>query len=182
VSSPASVAGRERLRTFLALRLPDNALDALVSWQAEHLRERIVPRGNLHVTLAFLGSRPAADLPAIARELREAAGAARRPLLEVVRYRETRSVGMLVLGDDGGHATALAGDVHERLERIGVYRREGRPWLPHVTVVRFRTPLRLGPPLPELGAVSPSEAAVYHSVLRPAGARYEVLETVALGG
>jgi hypothetical protein len=29
---------------------------------------------------------------------------------------------------------------------------------------------------------SPSEAALYHSVLRPDGAQYEVLEAVALGG
>ena len=89
---------------------------------------------------------------------------------------------MVVLDDDGGRATALAGDVQERLERLGVYRRERRPWLPHVTVIRFRERPRLAPPAPDLGEVCPSEAAVYHSVLRPTGARYEVLESVALGG
>jgi len=30
--------------------------------------------------------------------------------------------------------------------------------------------------------VRPSDAALYHSVLRPTGAQYEVLERVALGG
>ena len=89
---------------------------------------------------------------------------------------------MLVLDDEGGRATALANELHERLEALGVYRREPRPWLPHLTVVRFRDRPRLRPPVPDLGAVSPSDAAVYHSALRPDGAQYRVLESVALGG
>jgi 2'-5' RNA ligase len=183
MTSVGSVGGDERLRLFCALRLPDDVLDRLERWQAEDLREgRIVPRDHLHLTLAFLGSRPADELPAIATELREAARGAERPALRVTGYRETRSVGMLVLDDEAGRATALATDVHERLERLGVYRREQRPWLPHVTVLRFSARPRLSPPLPDLGEVCPSEAAVYHSVLRPSGARYEILETAALGG
>ena len=30
--------------------------------------------------------------------------------------------------------------LHERLEALGVYEREKRPWLPHLTVLRFREP------------------------------------------
>ena len=179
---PASVAGRERARLFCALRLPEPVLDAIEAWGSEHLSERIVRRSNLHVTLAFLGRRPAADVPAIARELRQAAAAVRRARFAVSRYRETRSVGMLVLDDEGGRAIALADDLHGRLERRGVYERERRPWLPHLTVVRFRERPRLAPSLPELGAFGPSDAALYHSVLRSTGAQYEVLETFALGG
>ena len=89
---------------------------------------------------------------------------------------------MLVLDDPGGGVTALAEDVQARLEALGVYRREGRPWLPHLTVIRFRERARLQPPLPELEPVVTSEAAVYMSVLRPSGAQYEVLQSVALGG
>jgi RNA 2',3'-cyclic 3'-phosphodiesterase len=138
--------------------------------------------GNLHVTLAFLGSRPERELPAIVDELRAAARGACRPVLAVAGYRETRSVGMLVLSDEDGRAAALAADVHERLERLGVYRREARPWLPHLTVVRFRERPRLRAELPELEPFSPSEAAAYLSRLHPSGARYEVLESVPLGG
>ena len=182
---PASVEGRERLRLFCALRLPPAAIDGLVSWQRDAFRNsdavRVVGREQLHVTLAFLGSRPVEELEAIADELDKAAGAASVPTLTVREYRETRSVGMLVCDDEDGRATALAGDVHERLERLGVYERERRPWLPHLTVIRFRVRPRLRPPLPELGAVVTSEAAVYMSVLRPSGAQYEVLQSVALG-
>jgi 2'-5' RNA ligase len=63
-----------------------------------------------------------------------------------------------------------------------VYQRERRAWLPHLTVARFRRPPRLQPVLPDLGEVSPSEAAVYLSRLRPGGAQYEILESVELGG
>ena len=171
-----------RVRLFLALRLPEPVVDALVGWQERELRERIVSAANLHVTLAFLGHRPERELPAIVEELREAARAARRPVLTVSGYRETRSVGMLVLADEEGRAAALAADVHGRLERLGVYRREARPWLPHLTVVRFRERPRLRPALPELEPFSPSDAAVYLSRLHPSGARYEVLESVPLGG
>jgi 2'-5' RNA ligase len=89
---------------------------------------------------------------------------------------------MLVCDDEGGRATSLAGDLHARLERLGVYERERREWLPHLTVIRFRERPRLQPPLPELEPVVTSEAAVYMSVLRPSGAQYEVLQSVALGG
>jgi RNA 2',3'-cyclic 3'-phosphodiesterase len=183
VSLPASVEGRERLRLFCALRLPAGALDTLSEWQERELRDgRIVPRDQLHLTLAFLGHRPADELPGIAGAVRESATAADPIRLLPERYRETRSVGMVVLKDLSGAATRLAGDLFGRLEGLGVYERELRPWLPHVTVLRFRRPPRLKPSLPELGEVVPSDAAVYLSQLGPKGAQYFVVESFVLGG
>jgi len=183
VTLPTSFEGRERLRLFCALRLPDEALGSLSEWQDEHLRGgRTVPREHLHVTLAFLGHRPAEELPGIAGGLQQAAEAAEPIRLLPERYRETRSVGMLVLKDLAGSATRLAEDLFLRLERLGVFGREARPWLPHVTVLRFRRPPRLEPPVPDLGEVVPSDAAVFLSRLRPSGAEYVVVESFALGG
>jgi 2'-5' RNA ligase len=178
------VGGDERLRLFLALRLPEPVLDGLERWQAERLAGvRLVPREALHVTLAFLGHRPAGELDGILRELREAAAAAVADLrLAASGYRETRSVAMLVLDDEEGRAAALAADLHGRLERLGVYRREARPWLPHVTVARFREAPRRQVEPPAMRTFVPSDAAAYLSRLRPSGAQYEVLESVALGG
>jgi RNA 2',3'-cyclic 3'-phosphodiesterase len=180
------VEGGERLRLFLALPLPDEARERLASWQAAELAgasgARVVPPENLHVTLAFLGGRPAGEEEAIMAELRAAAEKASPPALVASGYRETRSVGMVVLEDVEGRATSLAEALGERLERLGVYRREARPWLPHVTVLRFRRQPRLRPAPPDLGPVSPSEAALYTSVLRRTGAQYEIRESVALGG
>jgi 2'-5' RNA ligase len=177
------VTGRERPRLFCALRLPEQALEALSEWQAEHIeRGRPVPREHLHVTLAFLGQRPVAELELVLDALREAARAAPPMCLVPKSYRETRSVGMLLLSDVGGRATRMATDLQGRLAAAGVYEPEKRPWLPHVTVVRFRERPRLEPPLPDLGEISPSDAAAYHSVLRSAGAQHFVVESFALGG
>ncbi len=184
MTSPATVESGERLRLFCALTLPEAVLDGLVEWQAAELSgvERAVPRPNLHVTVAFLGTRPIADAGPVATEL-EAAATGAEPICFTARgYRETRSVGMVVLDDSDGNADKLALDVFRRLERIGVYEHEQRRWLPHVTVLRFRRPPRLRPALPALGEFSPSGAAVYHSLLRPGGAQYEILESFALGG
>jgi RNA 2',3'-cyclic 3'-phosphodiesterase len=177
-----SVSDDERLRLFVALRLPERVLDVVESWQHAHLRDvRVVPREHLHVTVAFLGHRPASELGNVLRELRAAAADAPEDLrLAAARYRETRSVAMLVLDDLDGGAGAFAADLQARLERLGSYRREGRRWLPHVTVARFRSRpgLRLEPPA--MGTFVPSDAAAYLSRLRPGGAQYEVLESVVL--
>jgi RNA 2',3'-cyclic 3'-phosphodiesterase len=186
MTAAGNVEGRERLRLFIAFRLPEAALRGLVRWQREALDVpddvRVVPKVNLHATIAFLGSRPAEELDSIAAVVREAAADGERPLLTPKRYRETRSVGMVVYDDEAGRAAEVAEAVQSGLEKLGVYKTEKRPWLPHVTVARFRRAPRLTPPMSGLAAVSPSEAAVYHSVLRPGGAQYEVLESVALGG
>jgi 2'-5' RNA ligase len=183
VSPAGTVEGDERLRLFLALQLPETVEGALRDWGEQHLEggRRLE---TFHVTLAFLGSRPRSELDAIAGALRESAAetlaGATRITLEPVRYRETRSVGMLVFDDAGLAATRLAGRLQKRLEKLRVYERENRPWLPHVTVLRFRERPRLEPPLPELGPFAPSGAAAFVSRLRPGGAQYEVLESCPL--
>jgi RNA 2',3'-cyclic 3'-phosphodiesterase len=174
----------ERLRLFLALRLPDEVRNVLAEWAEGYLHGtgRLVRREDLHVTLAFLGARPAGDLDSIVGALRDAAARAGPIELAPAGWRETRSVGMVRLDDAGGAAGELAGDLHGRLEALGVYRREARPWLAHVTVVRFRERPRLRPPLLEIGPFVPSDASVYLSRLHPSGARYEVLASTLLGG
>jgi 2'-5' RNA ligase len=178
----------ERLRLFCALQLPDETVEELTAWQAVNVRGgRIVPRENLHVTLAFIGSRPAGDVPEIMDELRAATAAVRAIELRPVRYRETRSVGMIVLEDAGGRATALADDLGVRLERLGVYRRESRPWLPHVTVLRFKERKGLAPEVTNIRSIHVVRSALYRSSLaigsaEQRGARYDALETAALGG
>ncbi len=183
-SGGASVEPGGRIRLFCALDLPDEARSELSAWAARSLpdRGRLVPARNLHVTLAFLGHRPTGEVPAILTELRAASAATRPVELRPLRYRETRSVGMIVLEDLGGAATALADDVRQRLERLGVYRREGRPWLPHVTVLR--RPERGGahPEMANRCSIHVVRSALYRSSLAAGGARYDALETAALGG
>jgi 2'-5' RNA ligase len=177
------VAVDDRIRLFCALQLPEAVVAALSDWQAARITAgRVVPAEHLHVTLAFLGSRPRSELPGIVRELAGAAAAGGPVRLRVQRYRETSSVGMLVFEDCSGGGSAVARALGAGLERIGSYRPEQRPWLPHVTVTRFRRRPGLDPSLPVLGEVDAVRAALYCSTLRPTGARYDVLESVALGG
>jgi len=176
---PDSVGGGDRVRLFLALRLPEPWLDAIASWQATAFGGRdvrIVPRDHLHVTLVFLGSRPASEAPAIVERLRSAAAAAGEVRLEPGRYRETRGAAMLTFRDLGGAGAALA-------DAAG--RAEGRPWLPHVTVARYRERPRLREEFPDTirtHVLVPSDAAAYLSRLRPSGAEYEVLASAPLKG
>lgn len=182
-ATAGSVAGDDRLRLFCALQLADDTLDCLTDWQARELSAgRIVPRDNLHLTLAFLGYRPASERDAVAGVLREAAAAAGPVELTVRGYRETNSVGMVTLDDGNEAATRVAGDVQARLEALGVYVREGRRWRPHITVVRFRKRAGLRPEPPNTCSINVVRAALYRSFLGSGGAHYEVLATAVLGG
>src|SRR5262249_6800617 len=162
VSPAGTVEGDDTVRLFLALELPDDAVDELERWGERQLTSgrRVA---SFHVTLAFLGRTPRRDLESILVALREEAAATGPFELEPSRYRETRSVGMVVLADGSGGATGLAGRLHARLERLGLYTPERRPWLPHVTVLRFRERPKLDPPLPALGTFAPSGAAAFLS-------------------
>jgi len=185
MNSGASVSGDERIRLFVAYTLAPDDRERLYTWQLAELAEsraRLVPPEQLHFTIAFLGQRPREEIEPIAEVLRTAVARAEPMPLELSRYHETRGVGMLVFDDTSGEATRVAETIQRGLEGIGTYEREVRPWLPHVTVLRFRRPPHLHPELPVLGQVMPSEAAAYHSVLRRDGAQYDVLRSVALGG
>ena len=176
MSRAARVEGDEKVRLFCGLRLPEATGEAIAAWQAGLDGGRIVPRGNLHFTLAFLGSQPRARVAEVVDVLRRRCAETAPPVFELERYRETRAVGMLVFTqDDGAERLALA------LQRDLLGHVERETWLPHVSVFRFRTRPRLQPSLPELGSIVTSEAAAYLSVLRPTGAEYVVLESVRLG-
>jgi RNA 2',3'-cyclic 3'-phosphodiesterase len=182
VNVPATVAGRERLRVFLGLPVPPPAAEEVAAWAGGlGARDaRLVRAADLHLTLAFLGQRPVADLDVVAGVVDELAGLP-APVLEPERYRETRSVGMLVLRDEGGRGAAIAEHAQRRLEEEGLYRPEARPWLPHVTVLRFRRREGLRPEVTNVRSIAPSDAAAYLSLLHPSGASYEIVHRAALG-
>ena len=175
--------GDDRLRLFCGLRVPHEVVERLAAWQAGELHGgRVLPPENLHLTLAFLGSQAAGKAPSVAEALRGAARNAGGLRFRLRGYRETRSVGMLTFDDMDGQGATLAERLGEALETLGLYRREARPWLAHLTVLRFRDRPGLRPPLPELDEVVPSDAAVFISRLRRDGAQYLVYEAVPLGG
>lgn len=176
------------MRLFVALELPDEARTALAGWAdaAAPAAVRRVPAQNLHLTLAFLGSRDENDaratgvlLEQVARPLgaQHSAGALwlppRRPGVLTVALR----------ADDA--LAALQADLVAALGRAVGFVPERRPFRPHVTVGRVPRGSRidprpaLDPPAPDLSFRAPA-LTLYRSHAGAGGARYEPLERVDL--
>jgi 2'-5' RNA ligase len=168
-------AGRP-LRLFVACDLPAEALTAVTDWQrrelAPHPELRVVP--TLHLTLAFLGNVGAERVPDVTGAL----GALSLPALTVtfsdplfLPEHGRKRVVALRLEDPSGALVTLQHDVSAALQGIGVYTPEKRPWLPHVTVARYRRP---GPPFSlqnvNIGGVGLPSVILYASVLERGGA------------
>ena len=128
----------------------------------------------MHITLAFLGAVAAARVP----ELTEALSQVRvRPCDVVVAepvflpVRGAKRVRRAALADRDGELARLQAAWRPRSPGPASSRREGRPWLPHLTVARFRRP---GQPfslqnvnIPEFCVV---RVVLYSSLLERAGA------------
>jgi len=171
------------MRLFIALDLPASAREELSAWaaQAAPPEVRRVPAENLHVTLAFLGSRSGDEaaaarglLPALARPLGELRTAA-------ALWLPPRRPGVLsvALVADASLA-ALHGELVAALADAIGFAPERRGFRPHVTVgrvardVRIDTRHALAPPAPQLSFPARS-LVLYRSRTAPDGARYERL-------
>jgi 2'-5' RNA ligase len=178
-------------RLFVALDLPAKARAELVEWQERALADRedlrAVAPDALHVTLAFLGSRPEEEIDAIGAAVEgAAAGLTAAPLrassVAAVPRRRPRLFAV-ELEDAEGRAAAVQAAVAGVLEARGFYEPERRAFWPHVTVARVgRTerraaPVTLPPPAEPFTA---SEVTLYRSHLGRGPARYEALRRVEL--
>jgi 2'-5' RNA ligase len=186
--SAASSRVPARLRLFVALELPEAARAALVAFRdaaADPEVWRPIAPEALHLTLAFLGGRPAGDVEVIEGVLREAAGPAPRLALAGAVLLPPRRARVLcaVLDDRDGTLAALQARVSGGLAAAGVYTPEKRPYRAHATVARLRPRSRA--PRAVSQAPEPLEFAggpltLFESRLHPHGARYEPLVRVSL--
>ena len=168
------------LRLFVALDLPGPVRAALAAVGAAADRDdwRALAAESLHLTLAFLGSRPPSDVDAIARVLdAEAGGPAPRLSLTGALLLPPRRPRVLTvaLADLDGTLAALQRRVSDGLEAAGVYTPEKRPFRAHITVARLRPNARSAA-APQLALGDAPFAArtltLYRSQLHPKGARY----------
>ena len=136
---------RDVLRLFVAQELPPETVRAVETWQHATLAERDDLRLNhaLHLTLAFLG-----DVPTVKVDDLEAALAAvdhapcrlaAGEVLFLPRKGPRRVIALSLLDPEGTLARHQA-EVSAALAATGLYEPPKRPWLPHVTVARFRRP------------------------------------------
>ena len=172
----------------MALELPAAARAALAAFRDAAADPRVwrpVPHEAMHLTLAFLGRRPAGDVEAISAVLRGAGGPPPRlslasPLLLPPRRARVLAV---ALADPDGTLTALQGHLGVQLEAAGVFVPEKRAFRAHVTVARLRPRERAPrsvPAAPEPLEFRADTVTLFESRLHPRGARYEALSRVTL--
>jgi RNA 2',3'-cyclic 3'-phosphodiesterase len=178
-------------RLFVALEPPDDVREALTSWlraqRTVHGFVRSVPVEDLHLTLAFLGARPAGELERIARAVTDVGDVASAMGLSTgapvwLPARRPSALAVEVHDDRGD-----LGELHRTLaDALGdaIGWSEERPFRPHITVGRRSA----GTPLPTL-RLEPTPAiafdgaalVLHRSTLDPEGARYSAVERVDLG-
>ena len=191
-------------RLFVALDLPGEVREQLGWWGREARREcgpmRLVDTELLHVTLAFLGARPVAEIDPIgAAVLAAAAGEGVAPGGRLalgapvwLPRRQPRLLAVEVHDDEGGLA-ALHLALSAALEATVDWTRERRAFHPHVTVARMRAgragsggsggvPRRGTLPATPSASFGGEALTLYRSWLRPEGAEYEALARVGLAG
>ena len=150
-------------------------------------RLRLVGPASLHVTLCFLGTRPAAEVGEIAAACRAAVSGLPAPALVVggalwLPPRRPRVL-TVTLADDGGRLTAVQSALARALVAGGFYEPEPRPFLAHVTVARVQRDGRargIELPAPEPASFSAEQVTLYRSRLGGGPARYEALAGVSL--
>lgn len=185
-----------RARLFVALDLPDDLRDGIVAWGRGELGDpalRVVAPESLHVTLAFLGYMPEREVTALG-EIVAGLGAA-APTVELedpVAKPSLKRARLFALPALSPAALPLQRELGRKLVSERLYKPEGRPFWPHVTVARVksggrgsRRPQRVERPPGELPKTLLEPAlcvrvTLYRSVLQPQGSRYTPLAQVEL--
>ncbi len=178
------------MRLFVALELSDvvraavrELLDRLQRARAD---VRWVRAEGMHLTLKFIGEVPEEKLASIKQALSVTRSA--KPVEMTFRglgyFPHERRPRVLWVGIEASENLAeLAAQMEAALEPLGITR-ENRPFVPHLTLGRFKSTQRLEPlqkeiaslPSIELGRVETREFFLFQSKLSSKGAEYTKLE------
>jgi 2'-5' RNA ligase len=187
-----------RLRTFIAVELLPAIRARCVALQEALGRSgadvKWVEPDNLHVTLLFLGEVDERDVPALCRAVATACAGLvpfGMSVDHVDCFGDRRRPRTIWAGLGAGKLDMVA--LHDALEppllELGCYRREDRPYTPHITLGRARGNRpsdRLAQELDRQagwrgGECQVGEVVVLSSELRPEGPVYTVLSRAPLG-
>jgi 2'-5' RNA ligase len=188
-----------RLRTFIALPLAKAIRDRLIA-----LQEKLATTGaevkwvepeNLHVSLLFLGEvdeRAVADVCRVASDICQTQAPFPVSVATVGCFPNVRRPRVIWVGVSEGSQELCA--LHDALEpplmELGCYRREARPYTPHITLGRVKGERSGTALLPALekradwhaGEMPAREIHVLSSELRSRGPSYTILSRAPLGG
>ncbi len=137
----------QRLRTFVAVALDKFTHDRLIGLQerlaATGVPVRWVEPENLHITLLFLGEVDARETPALCRAVEQICRRIRPFALTLAgagAFPTPRRPRTLIVHVTEGGPELVA--LHDALEipllELGCYRREERPYKPHLTLGRVK--------------------------------------------
>jgi RNA 2',3'-cyclic 3'-phosphodiesterase len=197
VAYPEQVTHGARARLFVAVDPPEEVRRRLAQWAREAARRvgegsslRVLDPELLHVTLCFLGNRPAGEIALFGERLGECGGEVGELSLGAPLWLPPRHPRALAveLHEEDRKLAHLQADVVKALGEVGHGDREQtgskRHFRPHVTVARRSRGQAPGkrelPPTPALSFV-PTELVLYRSWLSPEGASYEAMDTHPLG-
>lgn len=181
-------------RAFVAVRPPDEVLDAVEQLLAPARKVMVGPRwagrDQWHVTLQFLG--PVATLAPVVDGLSAAVGGLapfRFQLGGSGAFPNSRRAQVIWIGaeDGSGPMAAVAGATNAGLAPLG-YEAETRPFHSHLTVARLRDPADVTPVVTTLGDEpvgepwTVEEIILYQSRLSPSGSSYSMLARLPLRG
>jgi 2'-5' RNA ligase len=188
------------MRLFIAALIPDTVRDALHTAREQLQRAapdralRWVAPDNYHITLLFLGEQDEARLPAIVQAM-EAARAGVPPFEIAIRglgvFPNWNRPNVLWAGvSEGGQPLA---QVATALERALMPAPSGKPFHPHITLARLKTPCRDADGLKrrlhdavqrlaatDFGRYELRGISLMQSTLTPDGSVYTKLHAVAL--
>jgi 2'-5' RNA ligase len=175
--------GTDKLRLFIAVDVP---LDLRRELGRTLDRDAFGPGRwtdieGQHVTLKFLGwcePHVLEKIGEIARETASKAAPFHARLSTLGVFPSPRRAAVLWAGiEDDGACAALAGALDQRLTPLG-FATEQRAFTPHLTLARFKPPIKLEE-LPPLAFGNPNfevaELVLYRSHLSSEGARYEAI-------
>jgi RNA 2',3'-cyclic 3'-phosphodiesterase len=185
------MSGGADARLFAAVELPRELALTLQGWAREAAAGlgagrgapglRVLEPDSLHLTLCFLGSRPAEEIDGLVAALEQACDPA--PELELslgapVWLPPRRPRALAVEIHDGAGALArLQAAIARALEEDGPDRSPSRRFRPHVTVARIRAglanPTQIVLPATPAAGFPAERVALMRSWLEPQGARYE---------
>ena len=178
----SSPARPDTLRLFFAL-WPDDAtreaLNQAGKWLHQHWGGRRMRADTLHITLAFLGSTPAAQLDALFACADAVQTEAFELVLEQAGYWRHNRIGWLGARQTPPQHVELVGTLNAALQAAG-YSVDTRPHVPHVTLLRKSAGGEIPECLPVRWPIR--EFVLVKSVTESDGAHYEVMRRWALRG
>lgn len=189
-----SEATAERLRSFIAIPLPNN-LQQQIAWLQQRLCQSVpelkpVKLENLHLTLHFLGEQTQDQLAKIASSMLSI-GRKKKNFNASVEglgfFPNQRRARILWLGiQPESELIELYDRLSEELKPLGL-NLDMRPFRPHLTIGRFKRPPRQTATLcPFLshscGSLTIDKMILFSSKLTTGGAVHTPLQTVALRG